>query len=153
MKINNYSKNIIISLLPGLISIVLSFFSIPIYLNYLGLEQYGNFLILHIFLSIVMITNLNLGKIASIKMQKISSKYSKSLISTTVFFSFITSVIISAVIFIIYFLFTKILNFSLIDNEKLLFFALFISNIYVTLENICKGKKLYFLSSLSNLIF
>ena len=153
MKINIYSKNIIINLLPGLLSIILSFFSIPIYLNYLGLEQYGNFLILHILLSIVMITNLNLGKIASIKMQTISSKHSKSLISTTVFFSFITSVIISLIFFIIYSLFEKFLYFTLIENEKLLFFALFISNVYVTLENICKGKKLYFLSSLSNLIF
>lgn len=153
MKINIYSRNIIINLLPGLVSIILSFFSIPIYLNYLGLEQYGSFLILHMFLSITMITNLNLGKIASIKMQKISSKYNKSLISTTVFFSFLTSVILSLIFFVLYSLFVKFLHFSLIESEKLFFFALFISNIYVTLENLCKGKKLYFLSSLANLIF
>ena len=48
MKINKYSGNIIISILPGALSILLSFFSIPIYLKYLGLEQYGNYLILHI---------------------------------------------------------------------------------------------------------
>ena len=74
MKINIYSKNIIISSIPGFVSIVLSFFSIPIYLNYLGIEKYGNFLVLHIFLAITMITNFNLGKIASIKMQKFSNK-------------------------------------------------------------------------------
>ena len=171
MKINIYSKNIIISSIPGFLSIVLSFFSIPIYLNYLGLEKYGNFLVLHIFLTIVMITNFNLGKIASIKMQKFSNNKRKSIISTTMFISCISSFFVSLVLYVFYlFIINHFLNFLnellmddlkitklqsalILYNEKLFFFALFISNIYVNLENICKGVKHYYLSSISNLIF
>ena len=153
MKINIYSKNIIISSLPGFISIVLSFFSIPIYLNYLGLEKYGNFLILHIFLTIVMITNFNLGKIASIKMQKFSNNNRKSIISTTIFVSFIASFFVSSALYIVYLFAINHYSSLVLYNDKLFFFALFISNIYVNLENICKGVRHYYLSSVSNLIF
>ena len=41
MIFNKNLGNIIISSTPGLISIFLSFFTIPIYLKYLGLEKYG----------------------------------------------------------------------------------------------------------------
>ena len=153
MKINIYSKNIIISSIPGFISIVLSFFSIPIYLNYLGLEKYGNFLILHIFLTIVMITNFNLGKIASIKMQKFSNNNRKSIISTTIFVSFIASFFVSSALYIFYLFAINHYSSLVLYNDKLFFFALFISNIYVNLENICKGVRHYYLSSVSNLIF
>ena len=153
MKINIYSKNIIISSIPGFISIVLSFFSIPIYLNYLGLEKYGNFLILHIFLTIVMITNFNLGKIASIKMQKFSNNNRKSIISTTIFVSFIASFFVSSALYIVYLFVINHYSSLVLYNDKLFFFALFISNIYVNLENICKGVRHYYLSSVSNLIF
>ena len=153
MKINIYSKNIIISSIPGFISIVLSFFSIPIYLNYLGLEKYGNFLILHIFLTIVMITNFNLGKIASIKMQKFSNNNRKSIISTTIFVSFIASFFVSSALYIVYLFAINHYSGLVLYNDKLFFFALFISNIYVNLENICKGVRHYYLSSVSNLIF
>ena len=153
MKINIYSKNIIISSIPGFISIVLSFFSIPIYLNYLGLEKYGNFLILHIFLTIVMITNFNLGKIASIKMQKFSNNNRKSIISTTIFVSFIASFFVSSALYIVYLFVINHYSSLVLYNDKLFFFALFISNIYVNLENICKGVRHYYLGSISNLIF
>ena len=153
MKINIYSKNIIISSIPGFISIVLSFFSIPIYLKYLGLEKYGNFLVLHIFLTIVMITNFNLGKIASIKMQKFSNINRKSIISTTIFVSFIASFFVSSALYIVYLFAINHYSGLVLYNDKLFFFALFISNIYVNLENICKGVRHYYLSSVSNLIF
>ena len=52
MIINKYSKNVLISTLPGFLAILLSFFSIPIFLQNLGLDKYGNYLILHIILSI-----------------------------------------------------------------------------------------------------
>ena len=44
---NNYLSNIFVSGLPGIISILLSFFSIPIYLNFISAELYANFLIQH----------------------------------------------------------------------------------------------------------
>ena len=153
MIFNKNLRNIIISSTPGIISIFLSFFTIPIYLKYLGLEKYGNFLILHILLSVVMITNFNLGKIASIKMQKVIKKTKNSIISTTIFTSVITSALVCLIIYFIYFLLINFNHNLVFNNYKILLFALFLSNIYVTLENISKGLKYYFLSSFCNLIF
>jgi len=153
MIFNKHLRNVLVSSLPGTISIVLSFFSIPIYLKYLGFEQYGNFLILHILLSIAMITNFNLGKIASIKMQKVAIETKKSIISTTVVISIISSGIISLTLYLIYSFLIKNYYSLIIYNYELFFLALFFSNIYITLENISKGIQFYYLSSLGNLIF
>ena len=153
MIFNKNLTNIIVSSSPGIISIILSFFTIPIYLKYLGLEKYGNFLILHILLSVAMITNFNLGKIASIKMQKVIKKTKNSIISTTIFTSIISSTLVCLFFYSIYLI---LINFNYnftFNNIKILFYALFFSNIYVTLENISKGLKYYFLSSFGNLIF
>ena len=153
MIINKYSENIIVSILPGLLSILLSFFSIPIYLKYLGFEQYGNYLILHIALSIALVTNFNLGKIASIKIQKVSNSFKNSIITTTVFISFISSFIVTFILFLTFYFLRS--GFQIFDtfNYKLFLITLFISNIYITLENITKGLKKYYLGSFSNLIF
>ena len=62
-------KNIFYSSSPGLISILLTFLSLPIYLKYLSAEIYSTFLISHIFMSLSSIFNFNIGKIASIKIQ------------------------------------------------------------------------------------
>ena len=153
IKINKYLRNLTINSLPGILSIFLSIFSIPVYLKYLDLEKYGNFIFLHIILSIVMVTNLNLGKIASVRMQKVSEKKIKGIISTTIMMSATTSLFITLVIFFIYMYISNLLGVSLFNEYILVFFALFLSNIYVTLENLCKGKKFYLLSSFANLIF
>lgn len=153
MIFNKNLGNIIISCTPGLISIFLSFFTIPIYLNYLGFEEYGNFLILHILLSIVMITNFNLGKIASIKIQKVLKKTKASIISTTIVTSIVSSAFVSLLLYFIYLFYISLYDDLIFNNYKILFLALFFSNIYVTLENISKGLKYYFLSSFGNLIF
>ncbi len=153
MIINKYSGNIFVSILPGVISILLSFFSIPIYLNYLGFEKYGNFLILHIFLSIAMVTNFNFGKIASIKIQKISNNQRNSIITTALFVSFVSSILITLLLYLIFFFLKFYYESLILFNLNLFFFTLFITNIYITLENIFKGIKKYYISSISNLIF
>ena len=62
-------KNIFFSTAPGLISILLTFLSLPIYLKYLPTSDYSTFLISHIFLSLSLVFNFNIGKIASINIQ------------------------------------------------------------------------------------
>ena len=153
MIFNKNLGNIFVSSAPGIISVFLSFFTIPIYLKFLGFEKYGNFLILHILLSVVMITNFNFGKIASIKMQKVIKKTQNSIISTTIFTSVISSGLICLILYLIYLLLINFNQNLIFNNYKILFLALFFSNIYVTLENISKGLKYYFLSSCGNLIF
>ena len=114
LMINKYTKNLFISSSPGLLSILLSFFSIPVYLKYLGYEEYGNYLILHILLSITMITNLNLGKIASVRIQKVINYETKKIIFTTLLFSSISSALIT--IFFISFSYYFIFEFIFFEE-------------------------------------
>ena len=79
---SKYLNDVIISGIPGILSIFLSFFSIPIYLNFLSTEIYANFIIQHSILTLGMILNLNLGKLASIKIQKLKMIYKKEVIFT-----------------------------------------------------------------------
>ena len=64
---NNYLNNVLISGIPGILSIFLSFFSIPIFLNLLPTDLYANYLIQHSILTLGMILNLNLGKLVQSK--------------------------------------------------------------------------------------
>tara|TARA_B100001250_G_scaffold220967_1_gene189544 strand:+ start:1 stop:1200 length:1200 start_codon:yes stop_codon:yes gene_type:complete len=86
-------------------------------------------------------------------MQKFSNNNRKSIISTTIFVSFIASFFVSSALYIFYLFAINHYSSLVLYNDKLFFFALFISNIYVNLENICKGVRHYYLSSVSNLIF
>ena len=122
--INKYTKNLLISSFPGLISIFLSFFSIPIYLMVLGYEEYGNFLVLHILLSITMITNLNLGKIASVRLQKVDELKSKEIIFTTILSSILTSALITFLVFYLIKFLLIYLNLFFFENN--IFFIFFI---------------------------
>ena len=92
---NNYLNNVIISGLPGILSILLSFVSIPIFLSQLSTELYANFIIQHSILTLGMILNLNLGKLAAIKLQKLKLKLKKEVIFTSI----IGSVVIGVILF------------------------------------------------------
>lgn len=153
MMINKYTINFFINTFPGLISIVLSFFSIPIYLRFLGYAEYGDYLMLHIFLTIAIITNFNLGKIASIRMQKVNHFQGKKIISTTIIISFFTSLVTSVAIFFLFSFFSSLYEFSFFYENKYTYIALFLSNLYITLENLCKSKKLFLITSFTNLLF
>jgi len=148
---NNYLSNILVSGLPGIISILLSFFSIPIYLNLISAELYANFLVQHFILSLGMFLNLNLGKFASIKIQKIIEKFKKQIIFTTLFLSFILGIIISAIIFFIIFIVSKKFNF--INFSYSLFFGLFITMLFINVEFINKGLGYFKICSFLNFIF
>ena len=47
---------------PGIISIFISIASIPIHLNTAGIENYGNYIFFHIFLSLSFLLNLGIAK-------------------------------------------------------------------------------------------
>lgn len=148
---NNYLKNIIVSGLPGIISIFLSFFSIPLYLNLVSPDAYANFLIQHFILSMGMFLNLNLGKFASIKIQKINEKIKKQIIFTTIIISLILGIIISGIIYILIFLISKNTNF--IDISSSLFFGLLITILFINVEFINKGLGYFKVCSFLNFIF
>ena len=72
IQIKNLLKNSLILSIPGFVSIFLSIVSIPIHLRIAGIENYGNYLLFHILLSISLILNLGISKIIVI-----SSNYKK----------------------------------------------------------------------------
>ncbi len=148
---NKHFFNIFFSGLPGVLSILLTFFSIPIFLNKLSNDIYANYLIQHFILSISMILNLNLGKIASIKMQILKQKNKNDLIFTIIITSFFTSLILSTLIFMVYYLFFQ--NIGLSEISLSIFIGLNLSILYITIENISKGLGYFKICSLSNFIF
>ena len=95
-------KGTALSVLPGLLSIVLSIISIPIFLNRVGPEVYGGYIIFHIILSLSMILNLNFGKIISIRLPKESDKNKKNVSITILVISLLVSTLFSILILLIY---------------------------------------------------
>ncbi len=148
---SKYLNNIIVSGLPGIVSILLSFFSIPLYLNLVSADIYANFLIQHFILSMGMFLNLNLGKFASIKIQRINEKIKKQIIFTTISFSFILGVILSGLIYFLIFFISQKTNF--INFSSSLFFGLLITTLFINVEFINKGLGYFKISSFLNFIF
>ena len=137
--------------MPGTISIFLSIVSIPIFLNYLDPDIYANYLVQHFILSIGMFLNLNFGKVAAIKIQKIKISSAKKYIYSVFIFSFGSGLILSGLIYGLLFLFFSEKNFF--DINFSLYIGLLITIIYVTAENITKSLGLFKYSSLANFFF
>ncbi len=148
---NNHSKNIIYTLSPGLISIFITFFSIPIFLNYVDNNIYADYLIKHFLLTISTILSLQFGKISSIKMQLINSKYKNDFVLTSIFLSIMIGIVFSCIIFFIINIIFKNFNLIKIDFSILVGFAITI--IYINLEYIGRGLGFFKATSFTNLIF
>ena len=148
---SKYLNNIIISSFPGIISILLSFFSIPIYLNLISVDVYANFLIQHFILSTGMFLNLNLGKLALIKIQNTEEKVKKQIIFTTITLSFFLGIIISGFVYLLIFLISKKINF--INFSSSLFFGILITTLFINVEFINKGLGYFKTASFLNFIF
>jgi O-antigen/teichoic acid export membrane protein len=143
-------NNILFSASPGLISILLTFFSIPIYLKFLPANIYSSFLISHIFMSLSLILNFNIGKVASIRFQKKSKKMRDKIIINAVYLSMFVSIIFS-------FLICLILNLIFYQEHDINFFLMFlgilISIMYINMESITKGLGKFKIVAMTNLIF
>ena len=98
---SNFFTNTFITSLPGVLSIFLSLVSIPIYLNEIGISNYGNYIIQHFILTISFVTNLNFGKIVSIRVPKQKNKDQNKSVFTILTFSFFCSLITSAIIYLL----------------------------------------------------
>ena len=143
-------KNIFYSASPGLVSILLTFLSLPIYLKYLTPEYYSSFLISHIFMSLSLIFNFNIGKVASIKIQNKNIKLKSEIISNAIYLSLVIAIIFSSIIiFFLSFIFYKEnqINFFLI------FIGLVISILFINIESIAKGLGKFKIVALTNLLF
>jgi O-antigen/teichoic acid export membrane protein len=139
-----------LSSLPGFISILLSLLSIPIYLKYGGAEEYGNYIFLHFISFVASIFNFGLGKISAITVAQNKDKDSRSLILL------IKTLKNSSIIFLVLILVLLSNEFFLLGSRNILFLAIFsiiLTIIFVTIEGIFQGKKLFLGLMLSNLFF
>jgi O-antigen/teichoic acid export membrane protein len=152
LKIDNNLKKIFIYSLSGIASIFVSFFSIIIFLKYFSVNEYANYIIQHVFITIGQgVLHLNIGKIASIKLQNLNEITKKKVISLSFYLSVISGIILSTLLFLLFVLASK--KFQIIEITFSLFIALIISCIYQTLEDIGKGLGFIKISSFLNWFF
>jgi O-antigen/teichoic acid export membrane protein len=138
------------SSLPGFVSILLSLLSIPIYLKYGGTEEYGSYIFLHFLSFVGQIFNLGLGKISAITIAQNKSVDDSSWIllkktiknSFTIFF-----------VLIIFFVINKFYFFFSGYILLLSILSIVITIIFVTIEGVFQGKRLFVKLMLINLFF
>ena len=150
IKNKNLLLNSAILSLPGFISIFLSLLSIPIHLKFAGLENFGNYLLFHLLLSISLVLNLGISKSIVI-----SSNYEKKKIGKIAFDAINYSIYI-IIGLIIFYLAIKIIiykNFDYIFSLELLLIGFSISILYLSFEGILQANKLFKNISVINFLF
>ena len=149
-KIKSLLTNSSILSLPGFVSIFLSILSIPIHLKFAGVENYGDYLLFHILLSLSVILNFGISKSVVI-----SSNFEKRNLTKISYDALKYSFYIIIGIIIFYFLFYLLISkaFSEYISLELLFVGLIISIIYITLEGILQANKLFKVISVINFVF
>jgi O-antigen/teichoic acid export membrane protein len=143
--------NSFVSALPGFFSVSLSLLSIPIYLKYGGTKEYGDYIFLHFLSFVAIILNLGLGKISTIiiSQEKNNDEMAWHLIKKTIKNCFFILLI---------FIFLIIFQNEILPkvSKNVLFLALIgiiLTNIFLTIEGIFQGKKLFIVLMLINLFF
>ena len=138
--------------LPGLISIFVSLLAIPIHLKIAGIENYGNYIMFHLLLTISFLLNLGISKSIVISINNFP-KYREEVafegVKYTLFISF----------FIFFFLILLLLFFQgILGDEKVFLIkycslGIIISLFYLCFEGIFLGNEKFKFSSFFNFIF
>ena len=149
-KIKNLIANSVILSFPGFISIFLSLLSIPIHLKFAGLENFGNYFLFHILLSLSLLLNLGISKAVVI-----SSNFEKKNLSKIAYDAIKYSCGIVTLVSVFYFPINFIIkdNFNYNFSLELFFIGLVTSIIYLTFEGILQANKLFKNISLINFVF
>ncbi len=149
-KIKNLIANSVILSFPGFISIFLSLLSIPIHLKFAGLENFGNYFLFHILLSLSLLLNLGISKAVVI-----SSNFEKKNLSKIAYDAIKYSCGIVILVSVSYFPINFIIkdNFNYNFSLELFFIGLVTSIIYLTFEGILQANKLFKNISLINFVF
>ena len=145
----------IISGSPGIISIFLSFFALPIFLKYLGSGFLGQYIIQNLFLTISFVLNFGIYRLIIIN-NNTKNKVINTLRNTFYLqINLILSILASLFIFWFIYELNKIKDietFDLILN-KYLFIGLIVCSIYFSIESIQKNNQKIFHLAFFNLIF
>jgi O-antigen/teichoic acid export membrane protein len=153
MKNKLYKKfflNSFLSSLPGFISILLSILSIPIYLNYGGAEEYGNYIFLHFLGFVAPVLNFGLGKIAAIT---ISQNRDKDATALVVLLKTIKNSLLTLLILFLFFISNEFFLFISRNVFCLATLSIVLTILFITIEGIFQGKKIFFGLMVINLFF
>tara|TARA_Y100000816_G_C26107146_1_gene588707 strand:+ start:2372 stop:3721 length:1350 start_codon:yes stop_codon:yes gene_type:complete len=134
---------------PGFVSVFFSLFAIPIHLNVLGSENFGNYIFFHLILSFSFLLCLGLPKsiiIASGKNQSYKKEISYEGLKYTFFLAIFIFVINTINEKYIFYYFVKF-------NQTYLAYGMIISIIYLVFEGILQSNKKFLFLSFNNLIF
>ncbi len=153
-KFKRLFTNTTILSVPGILSIFISLLSIPIHLNYVGAENYGNYIIFHFILLIAINLNLGIGKSTAVSINNVPQK------KREISFKAISYTKNIAIIIVLVFLFTQLIDLFLIkDLTKLyqfsdfLFLGSIITIFFITFEGILQGNQKFKSISVFNLVF
>ena len=138
--------------IPGLISIFISLLAIPVHLKIAGIENYGNYIIFHFFLTISFLLNLGIAKSIVISINNFPNYKREVAFEGIKYTLFIC-------LFILFFLIIFLLFFQqLLDMEKVFLLkycslGIIISLFFLCFEGIFLGNEKFKFSSFFNFIF
>ena len=138
--------------LPGLISIFVSLLAIPIHLKIAGIENYGNYILFHLILSVSFLLNLGISKSIVISINNFP-KYREEVAFEGVKYTSIINFFIIIFLILTLLIFKEILSNEIIFLFKYCSLGIIISQFYLCFEGIFLGNERFKFSSLFNFIF
>ena len=138
--------------IPGLISIFISLLAIPVHLKIAGIENYGNYIIFHFFLTISFLLNLGIAKSITISINNFPN-HKKEVAFEGIKYTLFISIFILFFLFIFLFFFEKIFNIEKIFLLKYCTLGIIISLFFLCFEGIFLGNERFKATSLFNFIF
>ena len=138
--------------LPGLISIFVSLLAIPIHLKIAGIENYGNYILFHLILSVSFLLNLGISKSIVISINNFP-KYREGVAFEGVKYTSIINFFIILFLILTLLIFKEILSNEITFLFKYCSLGIIISQFYLCFEGIFLGNERFKFSSLFNFIF
>jgi len=138
--------------IPGLISIFISLLAIPIHLKIAGIENYGNYIIFHFFLTISFLLNLGIAKSIVISVNNFPN-YKKEVAFEGIKYTLFICLFILFFLIIFLFFFQQSLNIAKIFLLKYSLLGIIISLFFLCFEGIFLGNEKFKFSSFFNFIF
>ena len=151
-----FNKNLLfnsaILSIPGLISILISLFAIPIHLKIAGIESYGNYVIFHFLLTISFLLNFGIAKSVVISINNFP-KYRKEVAYEGIKYTSYICFTILFLLIIFYLFFEKSFSFDKILLFKYCSIGIIISLLFLCFEGIFLGNENFKYLSFFNFIF
>ena len=138
--------------IPGIIAIFISIISIPIHLNIAGIENYGNYIFFHIFLSLSFLLNFGVAKSIVISTNNFP-KFKNEIAGEGLKYTLIICTIILCLSLIVNFIFKNIISSYKFFYIDYYLFGLLTSLIFLCFEGILQGNERFKLQSLFNFTF